>query len=834
MLADNMKLAGLAFSGGGIRSATFNLGVLQKLAELGALPRFDYLSTVSGGGYIGSWYTSWLYRNTSVTKIMDRLNPKKSGDPLGEEVRPIRWLRMFSNYLSPNKSIMSADSWTAGMTWLRNTLINQVILLLILLTVLAAMEILHSFWKWLIHDYNDFNQLYVIVLSVFVISGTAYLAGSGMRTFYRESSTGRKDWFKVGKSGNLSKYLTGWIFTSAFAISLLCIAEQGIHDFSAIFDSLWPGGVIAFIGMLAVAWIGKYHRYNVSNPSSTAINYKLFGRIIISSALASIVGVLLIGLVWKLIAQLFRLNDLWPFILGIPLLIEAFCITIVFRMAVMGNYFPDERREWWGRMGGIVHRFIFWWIIATLAALWFPGKFIHISTLANLDKFVAFTGGWAVLIGYGVRTAFTSKDPTDKPANNSKRQLKDVFVRIAPYFFMVGFLLIGSYVLGKFTFYMQQYFPNKECTLIVCFICLAAATALLSLCAGVNEFSLHDFYKNRLVRAYLGATRKRADREDSANTFTGFDKEDDILLSQIRSDSYSGPYPLINTAVNTTSVSELDRQDRMAESFVFSPLYCGFDFNATRSASLRKSSIFNFGYRPTNQFSRKFGPFLGTVMAISGAAVSPNRGYHSSSATSFLLTLFNVRLGRWIGNPRKHSWQRSEPPFGLVYLLKDLIGKSNIDDDYVYLSDGGHFDNMGLYELVRRRCHYIVLGDGEQDEDSICEGLANAIRRCRIDFGVEIVIDVDKVTPKGKENGLSPKHLVKGKLFYPNNPVPGTIIYIKSSVTGKEATDVREYRLRNPKFPQESTGDQFFDEAQFESYRKLGYESIKDSADLLP
>ena len=296
--------------------------------------------------------------------------------------------------------------------------------------------------------------------------------------------------------------------------------------------------------------------------------------------------------------------------------------------------------------------------------------------------------------------------------------------------------------------------------------------------------------------------------------------------------NYCGPYPLINTALNATTVSELDRQDRMAESFVFSPLYCGFDFSRTRSASVTKNNIFNFGYRPTEGYSRTDGPTLGTAMAISGAAVSPNMGYHSSAATSFLLTMFNVRLGRWIGNPSKKTFENSDPMLGLGYLLSDLSGKSDVNSDYVYLSDGGHFDNMGLYELIRRRCSYIVLGDGEQDENSICEGLANAIRRCRIDFGVEIIIDVNSVTDKEISTKLSKAHFIKGTIKYPNNSVLGTIIYIKASMTNEKTTDVREYFLKNPKFPQESTADQFFDEAQFESYRKLGYESIQTLSDL--
>ncbi|MBE9463778.1 hypothetical protein ACFP1I_08720 [Dyadobacter subterraneus] len=95
-------------------------------------------------------------------------------------------------------------------------------------------------------------------------------------------------------------------------------------------------------------------------------------------------------------------------------------------------------------------------------------------------------------------------------------------------------------------------------------------------------------------------------------------------------------------------------------------------------------------------------------------------GYHSSAATAFLLSVFKVKLGWWIGNPRAEKWKNPEPIFGLAYLVSDPIGKSDMSSKYVSLSDGGHFDNMGLYELVRRRCSLIILSDTEEDDDALC------------------------------------------------------------------------------------------------------------------
>src|SRR5918912_547241 len=104
------KRSALCLSGGGIRSATFCLGVLQGLARLNLLDKFDYLSTVSGGGYIGSWLTAWIHR-TEAQNVLEKLRsyPKSKIDP---EPKEIIHLRTYSNYLSPKIGILSVDTWT--------------------------------------------------------------------------------------------------------------------------------------------------------------------------------------------------------------------------------------------------------------------------------------------------------------------------------------------------------------------------------------------------------------------------------------------------------------------------------------------------------------------------------------------------------------------------------------------------------------------------------------------------------------------------------------------------------------------------------------------------
>jgi len=855
--AKESQLVGLALSGGGIRSATFNLGILQYFAEKGMLSYVDYLSTVSGGGYIGSWLVSWIKSAGSVSKVSDRLNGKKSVDPMAEEARPIRWLRMFSNYLTPSASIMSADSWTLGITWLRNTLINQFILVLITCSCLSLVLCLYYGWEQFVLAATYTNSPpthitrgFVLGWSTIALIPACVIAGLGMH-MYNLNYPPQK-WLNIGKSRYLSLALNGWAFIGALSISawmfhpmvpntVFSNSFQGL-SIGDMLGTLWPVIIVGSLGLLATAYIGRYQDY------WDEANLKPWGHVavILSSIFSAIAGCLLLAAVWKLMHSALpsfdtdQLNNhrhfkIW-FIVGIPLILEVFSLVVVLRMVIMGRLFSDGRREWWGKMGAIKHRFSLIWMLVTYAVLFLLVDFKKIDLNQDTNpnawvKLLALLGGWSGIIGFAVKLAYNTVPQKEVKSGLSAREM---FIRFAPYLFIVGFILLNCYFLTKIEKLVDYSFVIKvgqaeskigvnlfEYYLFL-FVALGVLTLILSWRVGVNEFSLHYFYRNRLVRAYLGAARRRADREKTVNDFTGFDEKDDQCLTKFQTcHSYYGPYPLINATLNSTVVSELDRQDRKAEAFLFSPLFCGFDFAATRSSSFSKSKVFDYGYRPTEKYAYDKGPTIGTALAISGAAVNPNRGHHSSQATAFLLTIFNVRMGWWMGNPRTDAWNSSDPSVGLAYIINDLIGKSNIDSYYVCLSDGGHFDNMGVYELVRRRCKWIILSDAEEDQQALCEGLANVIRRCRIDFGAEITIDVSPILEE-KET-----HVTKGKILYQDGAT-GTLIYIKTVLTGDEPFDIREYQKRNQLFPNQSTGDQFFDEAQFESYRKLGYHSLQD------
>jgi hypothetical protein len=159
--------------------------------------------------------------------------------------------------------------------------------------------------------------------------------------------------------------------------------------------------------------------------------------------------------------------------------------------------------------------------------------------------------------------------------------------------------------------------------------------------------------------------------------------------------------------MNITTGERLAWQERKAASFVFSPLFCGYDLGSVNGSPRAR-------YQATADYVKEAKGCVGlsSAMAISGAAASPNQGYHSTPVVAFLLTVFNVRLGWWMQNPGRYDvWCNAGPGWGFRYLVAELFGATDESSKFVYLSDGGHFDNLGIYELVKRRCRFIVASD---------------------------------------------------------------------------------------------------------------------------
>jgi hypothetical protein len=199
-------------------------------------------------------------------------------------------------------------------------------------------------------------------------------------------------------------------------------------------------------------------------------------------------------------------------------------------------------------------------------------------------------------------------------------------------------------------------------------------------------------------------------------------------------------------------------------------------------------------------------------------------GAHWSAPLNFLMTMFNVRLGRWCPNPARPTWTSSSPPIGLFSLLAELFGQLDADAGYVHLSDGGHFDNLGIYELVRRRCRLVIAVDVGSDREHAFEDLGNAIRRCATELHVRIDLDVARLAI-APASGMCSASCAAGSIRYSqadNAADDGVILYLKPAIVGTENADLLNYRKLHPDYPHESLADGWFDEARFESYRALG------------
>ncbi len=337
----------------------------------------------------------------------------------------------------------------------------------------------------------------------------------------------------------------------------------------------------------------------------------------------------------------------------------------------------------------------------------------------------------------------------------------------------------------------------------------------------LNRLSLQILYRRGLSKAYLLRhlpSKEEDEAHPTARRLVVPDGADPLLLKDLKKGDAPPdmPYHLIGAALNTSGDSQPERLGRRSDSFVFAHLSSGSRIT---------------GYDSTDDSAASKNISLERAMTISGAALSPNMGKYTSATLAILLTLFNVRIGAWLPNPDKSKRGRASWQPVICYWLKELFGLASAEDRYVYLTDGGHFDNSGLYELLKRRCKYIIAVDASTDASSL-ENLATAARLARIDLGVQMDIDMTPLLPNPAAHppGLARPYAV-GRIKYPplkgdSEPTEGVLVFLTTVLAPREKPDVLKYEEEDPQFPDQSTADQFFDEAQFESYRQLGHTAV--------
>ncbi len=346
---------------------------------------------------------------------------------------------------------------------------------------------------------------------------------------------------------------------------------------------------------------------------------------------------------------------------------------------------------------------------------------------------------------------------------------------------------------------------------------LAADLVVIAYCftlINVNTTSPHTFYRDQVASAYLlkpvqatgGAVQVTINTEPNAGQ----------ILSDLNQ-SKKGPYHLLNGALNLSASSRSDLRGRESDFFLFSKHFCG-------------SPI--LGYFPTKHWESLDAHLnLATAMAISGAAAAPIMGMASIFGASFMLALLNVRLAYWMRVPKHGEPSKTDKALawikgpGPLYVLREMAGWTKETTRFVNVSDGGHLENLGVYELLRRKCKFIIAVDGECDDKMVFPSLLRVIRFAKIDFGIDIDLDLNDL--RLDEQGFSKAHSAFGIIHYGNGQ-SGLLLYIKSSMTGNEPDYAKAYKAKEPAFPHESTAKQLFAEDQFEAYRALGHHAVAD------
>ena len=745
---------GIALSGGGIRSATFNLGLLQGLDQFGLLKQCHYLSTVSGGGYIGAWWSAWISRAPQRRGAFPAANRT-------HEPPEIRHLRMFSNFLVPRKGFFEIDMWKAVAAYLRGLLVS--------LAVAASMlTMLLIVWLGLVKgmSLNDSRCAVgtlvgaTILLQVFFECWWAYGEQINRSQLIASGGLLSVQTLVVAASGWLVHYWPSdrsWVTLPSFVgDNINC--DNLVSDVKWMAPYLWP--VLAWVGAIAglsalrlaallfASWLGFRSGQGSRNALSHHCNLacdRMLGR------LAAMVVLWLIVAVNWLIGWWFQAcqGKVW---------------TVVGSAMSSGGIFV-LLRNWLARSSKQSRRQGYWQsVIAPLLP----------QLLAHLTLFFAL-----IVVGIGMR-AWASE------------LLRGETAKI---------VVIAGFTFGE---------------LAHCFALLAIAViTIVAILIDPHDLGLHHFYRERLCRAYLGASNERVAaggqnlpiwRRRRRPATDELDK-DDLSLSTLGSQ----PLHLICCAANDLSADTLTTLSRGA-----------------RSCVLSRHGISIDGWRrPLNDGRSRLT--LASAITASAAAFNSCMGSLSmrlGPAASFLMTALNLRLGLWVDNPRRERSlaMRLAPP-----LLQEMFAVAGMEGNRVHLSDGGHFENLALYELVRRHCRFVIVSDCGADPNYEFADFGNALRRIREDFGVDIEIDLRPLCPNA--DGKAQQHVVVGIIKYSADMQgdQGVLLYFKPTITGDEPGDVLEYRRASQAFPQQSTDDQFYDEAQWESYRRLGEHAARAS-----
>ena len=802
----------LCLSGGGIRSAAISLGFLQACDRSALLTKFDYLLTVSGGGYIGGWLTALIHRlggsNVKPTIGIDDDHGAIGPKELGAEA--LDNLRRYSNYLTPRLGLFSGDSLSLVAIYLRNLILNGLILLSVLGTATVLPKIIYRLFKS-----GSFKWMWGDSI---MLKGSAFLAVvSGVYTVY--AATGPKAAKARAAAPPGRSPFQDLLSTDSFVlwkVSLLLLSLLMLSGYAYWTVQRNPEDVacLGWIGLkcgcvcaLGLLFWGLILR-SLGQPNIQTQWVKIICNVV------QVLGAYAIGATALIQIVTFPPSPLLYIICVPPALLLIYLLGVALFAGFVNPILSDDDREWWARAGGYLFFAAALWVIVAMVSLC-EELFPPLWKWLFQDLGTGIPGvNWASVstVVSGILALLTRESNvvgTGQSMGTLNKIGSFVFAIVCPVFIAA---LLLSLSLGEGL--IAQHIDKFGLTLVLmgirvgygglfCVVLLIALT-LTALAMGcvvdVNKFSLHNTYRNRLIRTFLGASH----RDRKPHPFTGFDEKDNVYLHEI--DPKQRPHHIVCAAVNLYAGENLAWQERHAALFTFSPGFCGSDF---------------LHYRQTHDYGGPKGITLGTAIAISGAAANPNMGFYTSPDRAFVMTLLNVRLGWWLGNPNfPKQWRREGPFPALRPLLSELLLLTRESSSFVNVSDGGHFDDTAVYEAVRRRCSMIFLVDANATHENV----ARMIRKVRIDFGVDITLRYDL-----SKEGI-PGHLYV--IQYPESARDrtkhsGVLVRVFPALDPFKDSlpaDVINFSKGDPDFPSDRLENQWYGEARFESYRKLGWE----------
>jgi hypothetical protein len=960
---------GFALSGGGIRSATFCLGVFQSLARLGLLRDIDFMSTVSGGGFFGGFLgrlftRPWLKRPRRLAPGADGAHPVVPAVPKPAEIAPIvgestgpdcverilsdaqsppvDWLRENGRYLSPNGS---GDSLLAAAIYLRNLVAVHLVLGVSVLCLMLAASFGRAVLTVLVGSARAgklpalmgslvFGAIDLIPRPGLPAEGawlwwSPYLAIPLLLLVLAVFPLGWAYWMTQRREpGGLAPHVP-LLFILFFSLA----HQVWVTGWSLEYQALEVPESYAVLSALTAmtsaltltAWlVGQYEARGLPEPARTGklradLSRWLSVALAVTAATAAVALVDSLGQTLYAIVKAHGLSRVFRTPAALPP-VAALLALVAFAnklLPLLNNLVGDKRLK--------LRAETMAWVPALLLALI---GLVAVSALAHGVAWVWQTPAgnpgnvlWkppatptpvcpacVVPTGKGPAcTAATGRTPAASPRQDHHGKPPDPSIRSAMSWPAAGIGLLIALLLSWLFGHTFEF---------------------------LNLSSHHALYGSRLTRAYLGASNPER-WKPTGRRVTEPLKDDNADFLQYAPSANGGPLHLVNVTLNETVSGQYDVEQLDRKGFPVALGPCGLSAAKSYHALWRKGIALPWHLRIAENVSRvlpavmaswlpwanalerasreddatppsraeagsggptptgyapdslvklealnwstdgfhlladKSAPIheverldLGQWLAVSGAAFTTGLGVRSSMALSLLAGLTNVRLGYWWDSGVEPGDRADATPLGGVnslmlwlsgafpvqsYLFEELLARFHGPArSHWYLSDGGHFENTGCYELIRRRIPYIVVCDCGADPQYQLDDIGDLVRKVRIDFGANVELlgrkDYESAPAKGAERvfgaredlsraparqgdgvSLAAAHAVLARVSYEDDPkARSLILFVKPGLTGDEPCDVLNYARTHDTFPQESTLDQFFDEAQWESYRKLG------------